>query len=62
MSWAWFALVEAAEGADLAAAAVELDGTRAGFLAAWRSRVKPLRAARRIHASVLDPHGEPATV
>jgi hypothetical protein len=62
MSWAWFAVVEAVTGADLAAPASELDGTPAGFIAAWRDRAKPLRGARRIHSSVLDAHGAAATV
>jgi hypothetical protein len=62
VTWAWFAQVEAPDGADLAAPATELDGTPAGFLAAWRGRAKPLRTARRIHASVLDAGGGPATV
>jgi hypothetical protein len=61
--WAWFALVdEEAGGADLCARVSELDGAPAGLLAAWRRRAKPLRAARRIHDSVLDPGGAPATV
>lgn len=62
MTWAWFALVEDAEGADLAATMCELDGTPAGVLAAWRRRAKPLRGARRIHDSVLDPDGAAAFV
>jgi len=62
VTWAWFALVEDAEGADLAATMCELDGTPAGVLAAWRRRAKPLRGARRIHDSVLDPDGAAAFV
>lgn len=62
MTWAWFALVEDPDGADLAGPVATLDGTSAGFLAAWRRRAKPLREARRIHDSVLDPGGAPAIV
>lgn len=62
MTWAWFALVDAPAGAELAAAVSELDGTPAGFLAAWRRRARPLRGARRIHASVLDEGGDEAVV
>jgi hypothetical protein len=62
VTWAWFALVDAADGADLAAPLRAPDGTPAGVLAAWRRRAKPLRAARRIHAAVLDPAGDAAVV
>ena len=63
MSWAWIDLVpERPAGATLAAPASALDGTPAGWLAAWRRRARPTRAARRIHDAVLDPAGAPLTV
>ncbi len=61
-TWCWFALVdERPDDAD-AAAAVRENGSPAGWLAAWCRRAKPLRAARRIDARLIDPAGAPATV
>ena len=63
MSWAWLDLVpERPPAATLAAAVQELDGTPAGWLAAWRRHAKPTRTARRIYDAVLDPDGAPAVV
>jgi hypothetical protein len=48
MSWCWLAHLEApADDASAQAAAYEVDGSPAGWLAAWRGRAKPLRSARR---------------
>ena len=63
MSWAWLDLVpERPPAATLAAAVQELDGTPAGWLAAWRRRAKPSRTARRVYDAVLDPEGVPTVV
>lgn len=62
-AWCWLALVDVAPcGADAVAAVTGLDGAPAGHLAAWRSRVKPVRAARRVDARIVDPAGAAATV
>jgi hypothetical protein len=63
MTWHWLALVdERPENATAAAPAHERDGTPAGFLAIWARRAKPLRAARRVDARLLDAAGEQAVV
>jgi hypothetical protein len=61
--WCWLALVDDRPGdADAAAPARELDGTPAGWLAAWRRRGKPVRHALRADDRVVDPAGAPARV
>jgi hypothetical protein len=63
MSRCWLALVEGrAEGADAAARAFTTDGLRAGTLAAWRRRAKPVRDALRVDERLIDPDGSPAWI
>jgi hypothetical protein len=63
VSRAWIALVDAEpHGADACAPVSELDGRAAGWLAAWRRRVKPLRDARRVDSRLVDPAGAAALV
>ena len=63
MTRCWLALLES-PAADAAAQARvhESDGSPAGWLAAWRRRAKPVRAARRVDDRLVDPGGEPAWV
>ncbi len=54
----WLALVaEPPDGPDAAAPAWDLDGTPAGWLAAWRRRSKPVREALRVDPRAIDPDG-----
>jgi hypothetical protein len=63
VSWAWLALVaERPDGATAAAPARELDGARAGWLALWARRGRPVADARRVDARVLDASGAAAHV
>lgn len=63
VSWHWLALTdERPADADAAAPAHEPDGRPAGWLAIWTRRARPIRAARRIDARLLDPEGEAAVV
>ncbi|WP_028062787.1 hypothetical protein [Solirubrobacter soli] len=59
MSWCWLDLVDSApERATAVAAAFTLDGTPAGWLAAWRQRARPTRGAVRIDDRVVDSGGD----
>jgi hypothetical protein len=61
MTRCWLALV--AEPASDATAQAEVHaagGAPAGWLAVWRQRAKPVRAARRVDHRILDPLGAPA--
>ncbi|HEY6892105.1 MAG TPA: hypothetical protein VI300_30155 [Solirubrobacter sp.] len=61
MSWCWLDLLDAPSASVTAQAPVfEADGRPAGWLAAWRRRARPTRAARRIDDRIIDPDGEPA--
>jgi hypothetical protein len=61
VSWCWLALLEEpAAGADAQARVRDRDGTAAGWLAAWRRRARPARAALRADERLLDPAGAPA--
>jgi hypothetical protein len=63
MTRSWFALLELpAPHASAQAAAFHADGSRAGWLAAWRQDAKPVRSARRVDARILDPHGADAWI
>jgi hypothetical protein len=63
MSWSWLDLLDAPpEQATACAAAFELDGTPAGWLAAWRRRARPTRTARRVDDRLIDADGEPAWI
>ena len=63
MTRCWLALLEApATDATAQARAHDADGSPAGWLAAWRQRAKPVRAARRVDDRIVDPDGEPAWV
>ena len=63
MSWCWLDLLAApADGAGAQARVFELDGTPAGWLAAWLRRAKPSRSARRIDARLVDRDGAAAWV
>ncbi len=63
MTRCWLALVEApATDATAQARAHAADGSPVGWLAAWRQRAKPVRAARRVDDRSVDPNGEPAWV
>ena len=63
LSWHWLALVaERPEDASAAAPVQERDGTPSGFLAIWARRAKPLPAARRIDARLLDREGAEAWI
>jgi hypothetical protein len=58
VSWCWLALLDGpAEDASTQAPVFAPDGAPAGWLVAWQQRAKPLRAARRIDARVVDPGG-----
>jgi hypothetical protein len=62
-TWHWLALMdERPQDADAAAAAREIDGAPAGWLAIWTRRAKPRRDARRVDARLLDRGGEAAVV
>jgi hypothetical protein len=59
----WLALVDAEpEGASAAARATSLDGTPAGWLAAWLQRAKPVAGALRADPRIVDPGGAAALV
>lgn len=63
MSRCWLALLESPAADATAQAAVHCaDGSSAGWLAAWRQRAKPVRAARRIDDRIVDPDGAPAWI
>ena len=63
MTRCWLALVEQpAPGATAQAEVRDADGRPAGWLAAWRQRAKPVRAARRVDDRIIDPDGEPAWI
>ncbi len=63
MSWCWLDLLADPSGDATAQAAIfEPDGRPAGWLAAWRQRARPTRAARRIDERIVDPAGEPAWI
>jgi hypothetical protein len=63
MTRCWLALLESpAADATAQAEAQDADGSPAGWLAAWRQRAKPARAARRVDDRLVDPDGEPASV
>jgi hypothetical protein len=63
MTRCWIALLDTpARDATAQAAAHHADGTPAGWLAAWRQRVKPARTARRVDDRIVDPDGEPACI
>ena len=63
MTRCWLALLDApAADATAQARAHHTDGSPAGWLAAWRQRAKPARAARRIDDRLIDPDGAPAWV
>jgi len=60
--FAWLGSDEKAVGAIAQAAAVDLDGAPAGRLAAWGGGRKPVRAAVRMAARVVDPEGAGASI
>ena len=63
MTWCWFALAPTRpEGAVATAELRTLDGTPAGYAAAWASGNDQPQGALRIDADAIDPDGEPATV
>jgi len=63
MTRCWLALLEApATDATAQAQIHDADGCPAGWLAAWRQRAKPVRAARRVDDRIVDPDGEPASI
>jgi hypothetical protein len=63
VSWCWLALVDAPAGdATAQARAYESDGRPAGWLAAWRRRARPTRAARRVDDRIVDPDGAAAWI
>jgi hypothetical protein len=63
MTRCWLALLEAPAADATAQAEVhDADGRPVGWLAAWRRRAKPVRAARRVDDRIVDPGGEPAWV
>jgi hypothetical protein len=63
MTRCWLALVDAPAADATAQAQVhDADGSPAGWLAAWRQRAKPVRAARRVDDRIADPEGEPAWI
>ena len=63
MSWCWFALLPAPPGSPAwASAEVEEDGELVGVLAAWPAGRKPVAAAVRADARIVDPHGVSAEV
>ena len=63
MTRCWLALLEGPAADATALAEVrDADGRPAGWLAAWRQRAKPVRAARRVDDRIVDPDGEPAWV
>jgi hypothetical protein len=63
MTRCWLALLEwPAADATAQAQAHKADGSPAGWLAAWRQRAKPTRAARRVDDRLVDPDGEPGWV
>ena len=63
MTRCWLALVaRPAPEATAHAAVHDADGTPAGWLAVWRQRAKPLRAARRVDDRIVDPDGAPAWI
>jgi hypothetical protein len=63
MSWCWLDLLdERSATATAQAAAFDADGLTVGWLAAWRTRVRPTRSARRVDDRIIDPDGEPAWI
>ena len=59
----WLALVAApAPDATAQAEVHDAHGNPAGWLAAWRQRAKPVRAARRVDERIVDPAGAPAWI
>ena len=63
MTRCWLALLESpATDATAQAGAHDADGSPAGWLAAWRQRAKPVRAARRVDDRLVDPDGAPGWV
>lgn len=65
MTWCWLALVEESDEARAASAAAEVsapDGSPVGVLAAWPAGRKPVAAAVRADARVVDPDGAPGTL
>jgi hypothetical protein len=63
MTRCWLALLdEPAADATAQAAARRADGSVVGWLAAWRRRGKPARAARRVDDRIVDAGGQPAWI
>jgi hypothetical protein len=63
MSWCWLDLLEErAATATAQAAAFDADELAVGWLAAWRTRARPTRSARRVDDRIIDPLGEPAWI
>ena len=64
MTRCWLALLDGAGGRrDRTGRGRTMPTARpAGWLAAWRQRAKPVRAARRVDDRIVDPDGEPAWV
>jgi hypothetical protein len=63
MTRCWLALLEAPAADATAQSQVhDAHGSPAGWLAAWRQRPRPVRAARRVDHRIVDPDGEPAWI
>jgi hypothetical protein len=63
MTRCWLALLDApAADATAQAPVTDAGGSPVGWLAAWRRRAKPVRAARRIDRRIIDADGEPAWI
>jgi hypothetical protein len=62
MSWCWLALVDEPPADATAKAWVNENGERAGVLAAWCRRAKPVRHALRMDGRLVDASGEPARI
>jgi hypothetical protein len=63
MTRCWLALVtEPRTDATAQAEVHDADGRPAGWLAAWRQRAKPVRAARRVDDRIVDPGGGAAWI
>jgi hypothetical protein len=63
MSWCWLDLLaDPPVGATAQAAAFDADGRAVGWLAAWRRRARPTRAALRVDDRIIDPFGEAAWI
>ena len=63
MSWCWLDLLDARpDDATAAAAVADADGRPSGWLAAWRRRARPTRAARRVDDRIVDAAGDAAWI